>query len=934
MHSIEAIRAALQRIPSDIDRETWAKIAAAIKSELPGDDGFELFDSWSQGGQSYNAKDVKSTWRSIKSSGGVTIGTLFYHAKQNGFDMKEHAPQTEGSSAVRESLIRERAEREQKERAESARKRKSAADEALRQWGAASEQGSSPYLTRKQVGADGVRFAGGAVLVPLYDAEGALCNLQRIAPNGDKRFLTGGKVRGCMHWVGHAGGQAEAVLVAEGYATAWTLHAATCLPVAVAFNAGNLASVARAVRAKHPALRIIVCADDDAETQAKSGKNPGLEAAQSAAAMVDGVSLSPLGLLPGETDFNDLAVRIGGAEGLAEVARQFEAIKDAAAPAQAVTHDAYDDDVPREKGFHLLRTGLWFVGTGRDGEAARPLWICSALKVGAKTRDTEGEGWGRLLEFADDEGTPKRFAMPLRMLSGDGAELRSILYDMGLRISTKANARQLLTQYIQEQQPSRMARCTDRVGWHDAGVFVLPKMSLGADLEEVIFQSASSVPNVFKQAGEVAQWRENVASLCAGNSRLLFAVGCAFAAPLLHLAGLESGGFHFQGESADGKSTALRAAASVYGGSDYVQLWRTTSNALESIAAQTCDVLLVLDELGQVEPKQAGECAYMLSNGMGKARMGKNAAPRARQNWRLLFLSAGEIGLAQHMAEAGQNIRAGQEVRLAEVPSNAGKSLGAFDTLNGCSGGAELSQKVTAAAKKYYGAVGMAWLEWCVNKAVGDVESMRAQVSRYADAFCPEAAAGQVQRVAQRFALVGVAGEVATAAGLTGWLTGQSEWAARTCFNAWLERRGTHGNIEEKRMVDQVREWLTSNIESRFPPLHRAADDHRPNAVKLAGYREYTNGGDGVETDKDYYAAYGEKMHPDAANQMEYVFHVLPDAFNEACGHYDMKAVARRLRDLGHLEGSGGRLQFKKRLPGLGNQWVYRIKPSIFDTAE
>jgi uncharacterized protein (DUF927 family) len=69
-------------------------------------------------------------------------------------------------------------------------------------------------------------------------------------------------------------------------------------------------------------------------------------------------------------------------------------------------------------------------------------------------------------------------------------------------------------------------------------------------------------------------WRAEVASLCSGNTRLLFAVSVCFAAPMLYPIGGESGGFHFRSNSSDGKTTALRVAASVCGGADFMQRWR------------------------------------------------------------------------------------------------------------------------------------------------------------------------------------------------------------------------------------------------------------------------------------------------------------------------------------------------------------------------
>jgi putative DNA primase/helicase len=116
----------------------------------------------------------------------------------------------------------------------------------------------------------------------------------------------------------------------------------------------------------------------------------------------------------------------------------------------------------------------------------------------------------------------------------------------------------------------------------------------------------------------------------------------------------------------------LKLAASVYGGTSYLQRWRSTDNALEATAAQHSDCLLILDELAQIDPKTAGECAYMLANEQGKARATRTGTPRARQAWRLLFLSAGELGLSDHMAEGMKRTRTGQEVRMADIPADAG----------------------------------------------------------------------------------------------------------------------------------------------------------------------------------------------------------------------------------------------------------------------
>jgi len=160
------------------------------------------------------------------------------------------------------------------------------------------------------------------------------------------------------------------------------------------------------------------------------------------------------------------------------------------------------------------------------------------------------------------------------------------------------------------------------------------------------------------------------------------------------------------------KTSSLRVAASVNGPPSYMQRWRVTANALESIAAQHCDSLLILDELAQVDPREAGDAAYMLANESSKARATRNGGARPRLNWKLLFLSAGEVGLADHLAEAGRRPRAGQEARMVDIPADANCGLGIFEQLHGRPDAATLANELQRAAATTYGAPGLEWLEW------------------------------------------------------------------------------------------------------------------------------------------------------------------------------------------------------------------------------
>lgn len=962
--TIGLIQQALTYIPASMPRDEWARVAMAIKSEFPDDTGRDLFDAWSQtAGDHYDAKATRDTWKSVKAGGGVTIGTLLHLAKSHGFEVPRvgHAPAKPDPEAAAR-LERERAQRQQADQQQTEAAQAQAATDAQALWDSASDTGQSPYLERKGVLGHGVRYTpDGWLLVPLRDATGKLWNVQRIAPakpaeGTDKLFLKGGRKSGLWHLLGAVpAGAGAVVLVAEGYATAASLHEATGHAVAVAFDAGNLAKVAKALHKQYPSALLVVCGDDDRDTEARTGTNPGRVKASQAAKAVQGLALFPEGLPEGGSDFNDLHAHHGGTAGLEAVrsivrpgieahqaarsaqqganaggARQPRQRQPKNAPAG---QDGDGDDFPDWDRFSVTDDGVFYRGVDRDGNPTKPEWVCSRLDVEALTRDQEGSGWGYLLAFADPLRRSKQWAMPARMLSGDGGEYRAMLLNMGLRISTSPRARNLLTQYIQSRQPEALALCTDKTGWHGRA-FVLPHETVGEEGERIVFQTDSAMENTFRARGTVEQWRERVAGLCAGNTRLVFAVACAFAGPLLRPAGVESGGFHLRGDSSSGKTTALKVAASVWGGPSYLQRWRTTDNALESIAAQHSDGLLILDELAQVDPKTAGECAYMLANEQSKARATRNGAPRARLAWRLLFLSAGELGLADHMAEGMKRTRTGQEVRMADIPADAGAGMGAFERLHGHEGGAAFSTHLTGQAAACFGAVGRAWLEWLTANVDTLKARMRDAANGLALGLVPEAASGQVYRVGARFALVGAAGELATEAGLTGWAKGEAERAARACFNAWLAARGGAGNGEVAAMLKQVRRFLELHGEGRFTWWHRAADDHNAKTLQRAGFRRMVNDkGEPIKSNAEHQREYGETMTPFDGERTAVEYFVMPETFRaEVCQGFDPEAVCKVLADCGCLATSEpGRYAKKPRLPGVGLARCYHITPRIFE---
>jgi putative DNA primase/helicase len=226
---------------------------------------------------------------------------------RNGFSQTWRADIGRKPTPAEDTAHRAKLEALQREReAEEKRKHAEAASKATAIWKSAkAAPADHPYLLKKSIPASGAKLHGDALVIPMRDGCD-IHSLQFIGPDGDKRFLTGGRISGCYFSIGNPKG-AAALCIAEGFATGATIHAATGYPVAVAFNAGNLGPVTKAMRAKFPDLPLILCADDDKHTEG----NPGLTKATEAARSVGGLLAIPdfgKDRQEGQTDFNDMAV--------------------------------------------------------------------------------------------------------------------------------------------------------------------------------------------------------------------------------------------------------------------------------------------------------------------------------------------------------------------------------------------------------------------------------------------------------------------------------------------------------------------------------------------------------------------------------------------------------------------------------------------------
>lgn len=433
--------------------------------------------------------------------------------------------------------------------------------------------------------------------------------------------------------------------------------------------------------------------------------------------------------------------------------------------------------------------------------------------------------------------------------------------------------------------------------------FVLPDTTIGTTTEKVILKQGADATG-FEVSGTLAEWRRDVAAPCIGNSRLLLTASIPFAAPLLGILGKEGGGFHFPGESSIGKTTLSYVGASVVGSPDStIKPMNATANSFEGEAANCNDSTIFLDELGEAPPEQIGGIVYKLAGGKGRGRADQHGNAKARNTWRILFVTTGETDLESMMKTANRRTFAGQSLRLANIPADAGAGHGVYDVLHDFPSGAALSEHFRKATQKQHGTAFREYMTHLVNDLNADETGLHERLHSYIKNFLndavPPGADGQVYRVASRFALVAAGGELATHYGVTGWPEGEAHWGALTCFNAWLDRRGGIGQAEITKLLDQVEQFFELHGDSRFVPMdgdYKA--NHRP-VINRAGFRRAVAVVPSDETRTEYF--------------------VLPSAFREICSGFDHRWAARQLAEKGIIRGSNGKSSTTKNLPGMGN---------------
>ncbi|WP_417791947.1 DUF927 domain-containing protein [Stutzerimonas xanthomarina] len=541
-----------------------------------------------------------------------------------------------------------------------------------------------------------------------------------------------------------------------------------------------------------------------------------------------------------------------------------------------------------------LRPGVWHHGRSLDSKTGeyQPFdeWICGPLRVDAVTRN-EGQDsdYGRLLRFRNADRRELTWAMPNELLAGKPEAILSVLMSKGLDVAYRCQSK--VCQYIAAQYPKDRVIAATSTGWQTPTLFIMPRQNIGKG--RATFQSEAAHGDDYRQGGTLEGWQAGIGTMCEGNPLLMLSVCASLAGPLLYHVQRQGGGFHIVGDSSTGKSSAILAGASVWGhAEDFKRTWRATGNGLEGIASQRNDTLLALDEIGEADPREIGSVIYAMANGTGKARASRNGSARAAKRWRVMLFSSGELRLSALMAEGGRRSRAGQEIRLLDIPAR--RVYGAWDYLHNMAGGREFSDAIQRASVTHYGHAGPQFIRKLLE--CGEQEGLPALLAQ----FCAQypSTSGQESRAAERFALVAMAGELAISFGILPLPAGTARDSMSELFEVWRAGRG-EGPSEDRQILRSIGDFVARHGGSHFQSAAAGSEPVRDRA--------------GLWVD----AADGGRL---------YLFN--RPGLEEAAKGYDLGRVVQALDSAGAIaKREHGKHQAQKRLPEGGKDRFYWVDP-------
>jgi putative DNA primase/helicase len=896
-----------------MDNAEWAKTGMAAK-----DAGitFEVFDDWCASDPDGYPGTValRSRWNSWK-QGKVTAGTLIHMARATGWE-----PDTQNrlSDEQAEAQRQERTKKAEQARLKQQQQHQEAAtlaDKILT--GVDPADPMHPYLTRKGVDGEGLyqmpvadlaalldycpksggeRLAGMILIAPVQQSDGTISTLELIDEQGHKTALAGGKKAGGYWLSGQLpddDGEGSTIAIAEGIATAKSVHQAIGGPVLAALSCHNLHHIAEAMKQRYPAARLLVCGD----------LGNGQQDAETAAASV-GASLVlpafPDGSNEGMSDFNDLA----SAAGIGVVRQQIEeAISrkstgitpildtsskkdddngiDSGAANEAVSEsfslgtdfsrDNRDTGInpalarllkhPGEKtpnrdnrdtgieqaeicekwyipaGFRLLKDGVY-----REFEHKEELKterVCNPLVILGLTKGIDGEGYGFLLSCQATSGELRHPAMLAAELHAEASTLAGKMENIGVAVEPM-QAKHLSiylgkARRLAENRP--FITSSPRLGWlpGEQLAYMLPNCVIGATGYVYHPRQRSLTAEAVRESGTLAEWRARVAAPAMRDPITTVAMLGALAGAVIQPGRMDTFGLHFFGVSSRGKTTALQVGSSVWGdGADP----NASAKGLCKKWNGTANNLEALAE------ESTG--LVLCLDELGSFKDDK-ALSRSIYN----LCSGQGAGRLNANAERKQQrewqafiLSAGEvsikdEIEKSGSKQKAGTAIRVLDIpypesglFAGVADAGALVDQLRQACTECFGTAGPAFVAFLVESFQTRqhlYQHLEDLKTRYADDL-DSGGAPEIKRAAKRLAFLRVVGELAQQADV---LPGTAKQVAEACRGVWDMWRGHVPVVDDTVLtIASVRDYIQSNP-GRFIPTNTPEQDR---AFAVSGY--------------------------------------------------------------------------------------------------
>jgi putative DNA primase/helicase len=473
----------------------------------------------------------------------------------------------------------------------------------------------------------------------------------------------------------------------------------------------------------------------------------------------------------------------------------------------------------------------WYEKKNNKGEIVDSgwKWLSHYLMVTHFARDKDNGQWLRIASLADRDGIKKEIKITAALISGDGNALKELLEGFGLALNNEATGK--LKSYLAQSNPSARRRTVDKMGWYK-DVYVFPHKVYGhTGNEEIALQMGKVLP-LYRCKGTLLEWQNAIGKYAEGNSRLQGGILMALVGSVLTPIDHEGFGLHYLGASSVGKSTASHVACSIYGSE--LKTYRTTDNSAEALGLLSNDNILIIDEISQVGADAFYEMVYMLFNGQGKARMTRGAEARPISTFRLALFSNGEISGEAKVKESRVNrhYKAGQAIRMMDVPADVGHGFGIFDTIFTFEDSASFTKHLREASQLYCGSVGEAWLTLLTEHKKEVLNKIKQVAFAFEQKPLESKGDNQVGRAKNHFGLMAGVGEVAIEAGILNWEQGSAIKACEVLFNAWLNQRGGLESHEVITFVKEVTTFLHEQGSNRFEPVIEDDTDGMPITTK------------------------------------------------------------------------------------------------------